>query len=170
MFDTGSLMFYHLLADLSFGAIEDYKSTKDRNIWDWGSDPTQCRGHLLIDRILAVPKFQEIYGTYLSALFATYVTNDIHGPLLSRISTMHEQVQPAARVDYWRRLDNLFSYANFEMNLQFTLYRNMTLPFGYYEPYYVWQMAIFEWLNVRIDSALQQLADPPFANGNHGNQ
>ena len=64
----GLFYYYRYDLDLAYGATEDSFHMASRSIWEWGSESPPGRGRLLIDRILAVPAFQEIYASYLLKL------------------------------------------------------------------------------------------------------
>ena len=163
-YNTDRLMYYYRHdLDLSFGSFDYIYRMENRSIWNWGSAFPRGRGHLLIDRILSVPSFQEIYSSYLSKLM-TYVNADQSGTFADRVNGLHSSIQEAVAMDAWHSLDgDMYSYTDYEMNLQQPLLRSPFWPaiphvnvseFALYD-------AFFSWLKNRNSFTENQLQSGP---------
>jgi len=148
--------YYRQDLDLAFGANQYERNFANRSVWAWGETG---RGQTLINRILAVPSFQKIYASYVANL-TRYVNGIESGPFISRMEALHKQIRPLAENDYWHRLDLLFSYQEFEMNMEFDLVRPVKNPMVP-QTSYIYDMAAIGFLKERSVTALQQLSQGP---------
>eukprot|EP00008_Paramoeba_atlantica_P003795 CAMPEP_0201488066 /NCGR_PEP_ID=MMETSP0151_2-20130828/16665_1 /ASSEMBLY_ACC=CAM_ASM_000257 /TAXON_ID=200890 /ORGANISM="Paramoeba atlantica, Strain 621/1 / CCAP 1560/9" /LENGTH=437 /DNA_ID=CAMNT_0047873283 /DNA_START=569 /DNA_END=1882 /DNA_ORIENTATION=+ len=163
-YNTDGLMYYYRHdLDLSFGSINEYYRMANRTIWNWASATPRGRGHLLVDRILSVPSFQEIYSSYLSKLLS-YVNPDQSGAFAQRVNGLHSSIQEAVAMDAWHSLDNgMYSYTDFEMNLQQPVSRPPFWPPVPHVSINEWEAydAFFPWLKIRNDVTEMELKSGP---------
>ena len=163
-YNTDELMYYYRHdLDLSFGFVDFDFRMSNRSIWEWGSAFPPGPGQLLIDRILAVPSFQQTYASYLSKLL-TYVNSDQNGPFAKRVSGMHGSIKKAVSRDGWHSLDMfMYSYNDFSANLARPISRppywppNPVVNVSRWEPF----MGFYSFLKVRNSFTDMQLQTGP---------
>eukprot|EP00008_Paramoeba_atlantica_P013325 CAMPEP_0201482706 /NCGR_PEP_ID=MMETSP0151_2-20130828/6969_1 /ASSEMBLY_ACC=CAM_ASM_000257 /TAXON_ID=200890 /ORGANISM="Paramoeba atlantica, Strain 621/1 / CCAP 1560/9" /LENGTH=440 /DNA_ID=CAMNT_0047865519 /DNA_START=601 /DNA_END=1923 /DNA_ORIENTATION=+ len=163
-YQTDGLMYYYRHdLDLSFGFVDVYQRMAIRSVWEWGSATPPGRGRLLIDRILSVPSFQEMYSSYLLKLM-TYVNVDQSGSYARRVSGIHSSIQAAVALDAWHSLDMVMpSQEDFEKNLQEDIYRPAFWPPIQGVPISKWSPfpGLFPFIKERNDFTETQLQSGP---------
>tara|TARA_R110002050_G_scaffold154997_2_gene282980 strand:- start:216 stop:674 length:459 start_codon:yes stop_codon:yes gene_type:complete len=149
--------------DLAFGSFDQLMRSSTKNIWEWGK---LSRGFTLINKILGVASFRNIYADYMTQLMKTYLNEDQNGPFFQRMIALHTQVASSVEMDYWHRLDKQLGYEVFQTNLDKDAYQTIYVPPNPYLPRpelpgYKAYSSVSDFLNVRMSSAREQLANPP---------
>mmetsp|Transcript_19315 Transcript_19315/g.26629 ORF Transcript_19315/g.26629 Transcript_19315/m.26629 type:complete len:306 (+) Transcript_19315:52-969(+) len=162
-YNTDELFYYYRHdLDVSFGNLDWQYRMSNRSIWEWGTAFPPGRGRLLIDRILAVESFQEIYSSYLSKLM-NYVNPDQSGDFAIRVNGMHSSVTQAAEMDAWHSLDNMmYSFEEFGKNLNEPALRpNLFDVPGFGRENWPAYNGFYPWIKRRNDFTTMQLQTGP---------
>eukprot|EP00339_Tiarina_fusa_P005710 CAMPEP_0116999970 /NCGR_PEP_ID=MMETSP0472-20121206/2482_1 /TAXON_ID=693140 ORGANISM="Tiarina fusus, Strain LIS" /NCGR_SAMPLE_ID=MMETSP0472 /ASSEMBLY_ACC=CAM_ASM_000603 /LENGTH=278 /DNA_ID=CAMNT_0004699535 /DNA_START=850 /DNA_END=1682 /DNA_ORIENTATION=- len=143
--------------DQTFGSMEPFFHMEDAPIYTWGDDGS---GFRLINRFLATQPFRQMFTDYCYKLIDVYFNLQKEGNFLGRMEALNQQLNELMLRDQWRATDFGWSFEEFQ-NIQTEAVVRKTSGFwpsvGESEVRY---MALQDFMNIRINSALQQL-DPP---------
>ena len=153
--DVSVFQYFRHDMDMSFGSVEPIYSFAEAPVYSWGDGG---RGYRLINRVLAVQPFRQMFTDYCYQLMDAYYTLD--GEFMDRMETLNQELSELMLRDQWRSTDFGWSYSEYlkQITQPVVRYSGGIWPaLGYPEVRF---MALREFMEIRIQSALKQL-DPP---------
>ena len=112
----------------------------------------------LLKRILASARFQAVFRDRLALLLDGYLSVSANSTFVTNALHYHRAVFSATEQDYWHRLDQAYSYPEFQQNLdEADIVRPTYNPLAPNQ-HSIYIQKVFEWTMKRINSARSQIS------------
>lgn len=157
--DVSVFQYFRHDMDMSFGAFEPLFRFADAPIYTWGDGG---KGYRLINRVLAVQPFRQMFTDYCYQLIDTYY--NLEGEFLARMEALNQQINELMLRDQWRTTDFGWTFSEFQQMQTKPVIRETNGIWPIVTGPEVSFMALQDFMDIRIASAMQQL-DPPSTAG-----
>ena len=150
-YDVNLFQYFRQDLDVAFGSADTFYNMTNRDVYAWGEGG---RGHWIIDKVLSVPTFRDVYTEYIYQALTAF---NLHGEYVLLSNVMSQEVATGLIRDRWRFMDLEWNYY-ITLAQQAVPLRRATGA-GSVSLFPMFTNSIFGYMRSRISSALEQM-DP----------